>query len=245
MDRPCDSGRWRTGTAGAKRQPVGQRRTSMGTVARDGRRGVLDRVVHRRAWSRCRPMVVGVQRGWRRARTAAAVLHEVARIHDVDASRHISETTPRLCVISMNGGAERLAQHTVDQAAGSGPGWSRRGPWWARRQMSSVGLAGQGHGDHHALAQAAGQLVRVAVEDASRERECPPSAIIRRARSSASFLPDLGVVDEDAPRRICRPAFITGIQARSWAPGRSCQSSSRGRRACRRARAWPGRCPRG
>jgi hypothetical protein len=54
--------------------------------------------------------------------------------------------------------------------------------------ISSEGLAGERHRDHHALALAAGQLVRIGASAPGR-RECAISSSSTRARRSASGRP--------------------------------------------------------
>ena len=51
-----------------------------------------------------------------------------------------------------------------------------------------IGLVGERHRDHHALPLAAGQLVRIACQAASRDRECRPAS---RVRGSAPAPPTL------------------------------------------------------
>ncbi len=52
--------------------------------------------------------------------------------------------------------------------------------------ISRLRIAGDGHGDHDALAHAAGQLVREGVEAASRLRGCRPAPAARTVRSRRS-----------------------------------------------------------
>ena len=71
----------------------------------------------------------------------------------------MSATTPRSWVTRMSAGARLVAQRR-GIARGSAPGSSRRAPSSARRRAAAR-VAGQRHRDHHALAHAAGELVRV------------------------------------------------------------------------------------
>ena len=52
--------------------------------------------------------------------------------------------------------------------------------------ISRSGLVGERHGDHHALALAAGQLVRIAAEPRLPDRECRPGRAIRRCAARAA-----------------------------------------------------------
>ena len=90
--------------------------------------------------------------------------------------------------------------------------------------------AGQGDGDHHALAHAAGQLVRVLVEAALRPRGC--------ARRAAAARPSPWPSSSSCPRwtrsgsAICSPIFISGF-SESSGPGRSSPSPGPRRDASR------------
>ena len=75
-----------------------------------------------------------------------------------------------------------LAPAARRAARGSAPGSSRRARSSARRQISSLRLAGQRHRDHRALALAAGELVRVGVDAPLRVRD---AGALRAARSRA------------------------------------------------------------
>ena len=70
--------------------------------------------------------------------------------------------------------------------------------------------AGQGDGDHHALAHAAGQLVRVLVEPALGLGDADVVEQLRR-RSAVASLRLMSEVDARSGSVICLPIFITGF----------------------------------
>ena len=85
--------------------------------------------------------------------------------------------------------------------------------------ISSFGIARERHRDHHPLAHAAGQLVRIFAQRAARARGCRPGRASRRARASAACS-----VEPLVTRRVSAiwsPTVSTGLSASS-APGRSC-----------------------
>ena len=95
----------------------------------------------------------------------------------------ISATTPRSCVISMiampvsrcsSRSRSRICAWIVTSSAVVGSS-----------AISSAGLAGQRHRDHHALAHAARELVRILVDALARAPGCRPARSISIARARA------------------------------------------------------------
>ena len=84
----------------------------------------------------------------------------------------------------------------------------RRGRFVGDQQR---GAAGQRHGDHHALAHAARELVRIGVGPLARPRECRPRRAVRPPRSPAGRQPS--AVCSTITSAICRPTGITGFSA--------------------------------
>ena len=80
-----------------------------------------------------------------------------------------------------------LARAGRRAARGSGPGWSRRARSSARRRPAGSGSQASAIGDHHALAHAAGELVRVLVELLAAAPACRPARAPRAARSRAAL----------------------------------------------------------
>ena len=107
--------------------------------------------------------------------------------------------------------------------------------------ISSAGLAGQRHGDHHPLAHAAGELEGIGVQPLARARGCRRGrAPRRRARRPRACRP-CGAAGSSrrSGRRWCGPAT-----ASSSAPGRSSRSRGRGSRGSPRRRDRARRCRR-
>ena len=109
-------------------------------------------------------------------------------------SSQVSATTPRSCVMSRMPCRARAAARSSS---------SRICAWIVTSSavvgssaISSVGLAGERHRDHHALAHAAGELVRIAVDALARATGC------RRARSIST-----------APRRASALRLAAGAAA--------------------------------
>ena len=75
--------------------------------------------------------------------------------------------------------------------------------------ISSLRAAGERHGDHHALAHAAGQLVRIVVDAALRRRECA-RAPAARSRARARPAARARLVRRSAST-ICSPTVSTGL----------------------------------
>ena len=76
--------------------------------------------------------------------------------------------------------------------------------------ISSLRRAGQRHGDHRALAHAAGELVRIVAQRDARHPGCAPARSISAARASAARLPDAG--GYAPPRRSASPTVCTGFR---------------------------------
>ena len=96
----------------------------------------------------------------------------------------VSATTPRSCVISMIAVPSLLLelQHQVEDLRLDGD--VERGGRLVGDQH--LRIAGQRHGDHHALAHAARELVRIFVERGAADRRCAPGRASRCARSRAA-----------------------------------------------------------
>ena len=79
-----------------------------------------------------------------------------------------------------------------------------------------VGLAGQRHGDHHALLHAAGQLEGIFVERAARDRRCRPRAAVPACAGAPARRAGRRWRSSTSP--ICRPTVSTGLRlvAGSW-----------------------------
>ena len=166
-----------------------------------------------------------------------AGLHDLAGVHHLDVVAvfgHHAEVVRD----DDDGGVELLLQ-PVDAGRGSGPGPSRRAPWWARRRSAGPGSATS------------------AMAIIARWRMPPENSCgYWSARSSGRGMPDPAehldgllvrlllrdlLVDADRPRRSGRRPCRRGA-ATSSGPGRSSRSSRRGSCASRRggASAGPG-----
>ena len=131
---------------------------------------------------------VGVLRARRTGRVAGAC-STISPAYITATSSHISATTPRSWVMSMHGRAgllAQLAQQVEDLRLDRDV--ERGGRLVGDQQRRR---AGERHGDHHALAHAAGQLVRILVDALSRARECgrAPACRWRRARAALARQP--------------------------------------------------------
>ncbi len=191
--------RWRAGSAARRRNPAARRRRSAPCPG-SPRGDVQDRGRP--------PARAECWRAARRYRGAAGARIprrpspcSTMRPAYITATRSaISATTPRLCVMNSTLMPAPPAGRASDR--GSAPGSSRPAPWSVRRR-SAGRAAGQRHGDHHALAHAAGQPVRILQRARSRIRNIDPRQHIdgmtpRRAPGQAR---DAGA----PPRRSARP----------------------------------------
>ncbi len=91
-----------------------------------------------------------------------------------------------------------------------------------------VGLVGEGHGDHHALALPARELMRIGARGVAPLPTVPPGAAARGCAHGPP--PGAGACARGAPRSPASRSCVAD-SARSWAPGRSWRSGCRGRRA--------------
>ena len=151
-----------------------------------------------------------------------------------------SATTPRSCVIS-----------TTDEPVSRRSVRIRSRIWaWIVTSSAVVGssaistsrVARERHRDHHPLAHAARELVRVVVDALLGRRGSRPSASSSIARSRAAAADEVARARGSAPRsasRPCRPGSAT-----SSGPGRSSRSRCRGPRASCAAGAASGRARR-
>ena len=127
--------------------------------------------------------------GGRTARRSAA--SSILRPAYITMTRwQVSATTPRSWVIRMTAAPVRLLQlqHQVEDLRLDGD--VERGGRLVGDQQRRI--AGQRHGDHHALAHAAGELVRIVVERGARRRGCCTSRSISTralARLRAALAP--------------------------------------------------------
>ena len=158
-------------------------------------------------------------------------------------SSAISATTPRSCVIMMIALPNSLLQalHQVEDLRLRGH--VERGRRLVGDQQ--VGVVDERHRDHHALAHAARELVRVVVDAAARRAGCrPPSGARARALGPR---PSRRPGGAGSPRRAASRSCAPG-SARSSDPGRSSRSRCRGSRAAAsgssRAGPRPSRAPR-
>ena len=188
------------GSAARRRSPSGGA-PGAGTRAGDGRQPCSPAPVAQRG------IVAEQRRGVAdaagAANSAATGAVSTMRPAYITATRsQISATTPRSCVMSSTRHAElaaagrrsrsRICACTVTSSAVVGSS-----------AMSRLGLAGERHRDHHALAHAAGELVRIVVERARRDRECRPASSSSTARPRASRASG-AAMQRAAPRRSAR-----------------------------------------
>ena len=133
-------------------------------------------VASRRGTEAIRPTVYGC-RGSLKMSSGATGLDDLAGVHDVHAvgvARHHAEVVGD----DDDRGAELLRQPRHDlEDLRLDRHVERRGRLVGEQELR---VAGQRHRDHHALAHAAGELVRVVVEAARPPRECRPSRAVRR-----------------------------------------------------------------
>ena len=150
-----------------------------------------------------------------------------------------SATTPRSCVMRrmlMRAAACRSLQELEDLRLD--------GDVERRRRLvgdEELRLARERHGDHHALALPAGELVRVGVDVRLGRRDADEPEQLDGAR--ARFAPRLLLVQADGLRRSASPPCRPGSGSSS-APGRSSRRRCRGPRASRARAARAGSGPR-
>ena len=175
----CGSGRWRSAQRGGERaagdrlaQRWAPRRGSPPAALRPPRAASIRAAASSRAGPACRDAAAG-----RTARSTVA--SSTLRPAYITTTRcAISATTPRSCVISMIAVPSRVLQvaHQVEDLRLDGH-VERRGRLVGDQQLR---VAGQRHRDHHPLAHAAGELVRILAHPPLRRRGCPPGAASRR-----------------------------------------------------------------
>ena len=143
-------------------------------------------------------------------------------------SSAISATTPRSCVIMMIALPKSSCSlsHQLEDLR------LRRHVERRRRLVGDqqVGVVDERHRDHHALAHAARELVRVVVDPALGARDADRLQQLERARPArlASTRPGGGGSPRRAARRSCAPGSATSSD-----PGRSSRCRCRGSRAAR------------
>ena len=153
----------------------------------------------------------------------------------------ISATTPRSWVIRMTAvPVSRLSWRDQVEDLRLDRDVERGGRLVGDQQLR---IAGERHGDHHALAHAARELVRILRRRAARASGCRPArsiSIARAARPRARR----PLVQHAAPRRSGRPTVSTGLSdvIGSWKIIEI--SVAADRRASRARSARAGRCPR-
>ena len=192
---------------GAKMQP-GMASLSDGTTPRISASRARARSSERRAEARHRAeqrLRVGMAR-LREQVLDGGLLDLAAGIHDDDALGHLGDDA-EVVRDEDDGGAGlglELAHEIEDLRL---HGDVERGGRLVGDQQ--LGIAGERHGDHDALAHAAGQLVRILLEALRRARGCRPDAASRwRALRAASRSRPWCRVSVSV---ICRPMVSTGL----------------------------------
>ena len=149
----------------------------------------------------------------------------------------ISATTPRSWVISriavpssLAGSSQQLEHLRLDRDV------ERRRRLVGDQQLR---VAGQRHGDHHPLAHAAGELVRIGAEAALRVRDADQTAAARARARAAPRASSRWCSSSASP--IWSPMRHHRVERASSAPGRSWRCRGRGSRAARRRAAAAGR----
>ena len=221
------SGRTRVAQRGRKRQPGG------GSSSEGGAPGIA---VSRRGLARSSR---GIDPSSPQVYGCCGVAEQLARPCPYSTTRPayitatrsaISATTPRSWVISTTAEPNSL-RRSLDQLQDLGlDGHVERGRRLVGDQQ--VGVARERHRDHHALAHAARELVRVVVHAPPPALGMPTARSSSTARVRAASLPTASRGPGSAPRsasRPCRPG-----SARSSDPGRSSRSRGRAPRASRR-----------
>ena len=219
-------------------QPGG-RWSAAGTVPGIGREP--PRATPRRGSERSRPRACRDGAGASKSSRTGALLDDAAGVHHRHALARSRATTPRSCVISSTAMPssrwsvrEQLEDLRLDRHVERG-----------RRLVGDQqrGLAGERHRDHHALAHAARELVRILVGAPLGRRDADAREQLdgARARAARGRIPRCSA----SASAICSPTRKHRVQATSSAPGRSSRSSlPRTRADARRRRARAGRAAR-
>ncbi len=191
------SGRRRCSASGESR--------STGTrpgISRSRRRAGVPARVRRRAEQ---PVRCSGAAGGRTGRVDAAPLDDAAGVHDDDPVGDVGDHA-EVVGDEQDAGAEpvaQVAQHVEDAGL---HGDVERGRRLVGDQQ--LGLAGHRHRDHHALAHAAGELVRVLLDPLRGGRDADQ---LRAARSPASRAAGGEALVRRSTSPICRPTVSTGF----------------------------------
>ena len=140
------------------------------------------------------------------------LLHHPAGIHHQHVGGDLRATTPRSWLTSSSRHRATVRRQGRQAGRGCCACTVTSSAVVGSSAISSVGIAGQRRGDHHALALAAGELVRIGVRSHARRRECRPAPATTVAVSAAPpvtghppMLPQrLGDLIDDAHERIER-----------------------------------------